>query len=1080
MADEFETHAPDPGTDLAWLRPYARDGMLEWTRRGSLLRAAGETLGGEDAEDGLRRALVEARVEDGPAAGAPVPGLVLREPRDWGSVGGVVASAAGRLAEGGLLLIRLERGHDLARRRDEALSAVRALDALDLRDAGGPGSCGQTVVARRPAPRPRIALLPDGPGACLQIRTLGPLEELERRGLLELTLLPADAEARLLADQDLLILQRFGGLPAVRLLLAARRMGVPVALELDDDFLNLPWYNPGARSFRKFENRALLCALLRGAGTIVTSTPYLRQRMQEFNADVRTLHNLVDTALFRRLDDGPFHAAGVTTFGYIGTKTHSEDLRPVLGPLRDLILESAGKVRAVFIGHVPDELARLPGVRFLGWFATYQNAALALSRSGANVALAPLVDLEFNRSKSAMKYLEYGACGIPGIFSDVEAYRGFVRNGHNGLLVPEHTPQAWERRMRELIEHPAERLRMAEAAYLDVRHNHSIERRAEDFLALYRGIMRDRPRPRAAPRLPAAAPRPTRLSVVLNLFGNAEDSLPAIAGIADEFPDGTQLIVVSEHDELSDLLQLSGLVDLVPRQDEEDERAATCGVARALELARGEWVLCLEQGCRLPSDLAERLLPFLSPDIGALGPRTESPISAQSVSRILGRGAGDRTGDLREFARDTPLSAAEWLEPGCVLLQRQAVADCGGVDARLTWDDALLDLCVRLRSLGHKVVIANGVPIASGGRQRSAHASPRRLSASRERLATRLAEAGATASTPVGCDPAPVFGLAGERLDVWVWARRNSPYLETCLERIARHSDLPLVLNVMHAAGDPPNAALRRASERYGARPTPAMITGSPLLEAALATAGATHAVLLHDGVLVTPGWLRELLAVLNAAAAPLVVPFANDGSPEQRLLVDRGLSLETLDDMTRSRCGSRPGTARAIRRAGGFCVLLDLTRVRRAGGAEGAPNLAALTRPADGAAGVVLAERAYVHVLSHPDEATAMQMGPFAGGPFDVKLPRMPQAGGPLPGRVFLELARPLLAALRENPGDARLLSRLGRLYVDQGEVHNAMPFLERARKMDPFSPAVRESLAAAREALDGAALATGPRPPG
>ena len=51
-----------------------------------------------------------------------------------------------------------------------------------------------------------------------------------------------------------------------------------------------------------------------------------------------------------------------------------------------------------------------------------------------DVAIAPLEDDAFTRGKSDLKYLDYAALGIPGVFSDVRPYRDTVRHRETGLL----------------------------------------------------------------------------------------------------------------------------------------------------------------------------------------------------------------------------------------------------------------------------------------------------------------------------------------------------------------------------------------------------------------------------------------------------------------------------------------------------------------------------------------------------------------------------------------------------------------------------------------------------------------------
>ena len=71
---------------------------------------------------------------------------------------------------------------------------------------------------------------------------------------------------------------------------------------------------------------------------------------------------------------------------------------------------------------------------------------------------------------------------------------------------------------------------------------------------------------------------------------------------------------------------------------------------------------------------------------------------------------------------------------------------------------------------------------------------------------------------------------------------------------------------------------------------------------------------------------------------------------------------------------------------------------------------------------------------------------------------------------RTFVNWLKPLLEALKENPGNARVLAGMGLLYLAKGEIQSGMSFLARARKLDPFDSEVRAAEAHARSTLDAA----------
>jgi len=61
----------------------------------------------------------------------------------------------------------------------------------------------------------------------------------------------------------------------------------------------------------------------------------------------------------------------------------------------------------------------------------YVNFVAYMSEIQADLAIAPLCDNRFNRSKSAIKFFEYTAMGIPGVYADLAPYSSFVRDGYN-------------------------------------------------------------------------------------------------------------------------------------------------------------------------------------------------------------------------------------------------------------------------------------------------------------------------------------------------------------------------------------------------------------------------------------------------------------------------------------------------------------------------------------------------------------------------------------------------------------------------------------------------------------------------
>jgi hypothetical protein len=121
---------------------------------------------------------------------------------------------------------------------------------------------------------------------------------------------------------------------------------------------------------------------------------------------------------------------------YHGTASHAAEIQW----LRDVVASVQERCPhthfSLFGDHAVNRLYReLPRVcvlhplrweNYLAYTATHQ----------AHIGLAPLLPGAFNASRGAVKFFDYGRMGAAGVYSDVEPYRGFIRDGVDGLLLP--------------------------------------------------------------------------------------------------------------------------------------------------------------------------------------------------------------------------------------------------------------------------------------------------------------------------------------------------------------------------------------------------------------------------------------------------------------------------------------------------------------------------------------------------------------------------------------------------------------------------------------------------------------------
>lgn len=231
--------------------------------------------------------------------------------------------------------------------------------------------------------------------------------------------------------------------------------------ELDDDLLNVDPTSEKARAFYDDPGvRSRLLANLRTADVVTVSTEYLARVVRhEYGVDapIHVLPNCLDPAV---LELPPVDQAGPVTVGWAGSDTHRGDFEHVRKPLKRWFArhpEVGFRMMGVPYGFLVDRPAPAKP-----WVPVWDDPIAYMRELDWQIGIAPLVNTQFNRCKSALKALEYAARGIVVIASDVEPYRDFVQHGVTGFLVQQE--REWASYLDALTTHDDLRAHMAAAA----------------------------------------------------------------------------------------------------------------------------------------------------------------------------------------------------------------------------------------------------------------------------------------------------------------------------------------------------------------------------------------------------------------------------------------------------------------------------------------------------------------------------------------------------------------------------------------------------------------------------------------
>ena len=253
---------------------------------------------------------------------------------------------------------------------------------------------------------------------CGQYRIIQPHQAMIAEGVIEGVLRSSTPEIAELARYapDSIVLQRHITPDAHQWLQRSKVCdSVFKVFELDDYLPNLPLKSV----HRKLFPQDILQSIRKSLSLVdrfVVSTAELAESFSGMHPDIRVAQNRLPPALWSNLISLRGQGSKPRV-GWIGGASHTGDLELIFDVVRAL----AERVEWVFMGMCPAKLRPYiheyhPGVEFLEY--PVRMASLNL-----DLALAPVEDNLFNRCKSHLRLLEYGACGFPVICSDVACYR---------------------------------------------------------------------------------------------------------------------------------------------------------------------------------------------------------------------------------------------------------------------------------------------------------------------------------------------------------------------------------------------------------------------------------------------------------------------------------------------------------------------------------------------------------------------------------------------------------------------------------------------------------------------------------
>ena len=318
------------------------------------------------------------------------------------------------------------------------------------------------------------------------IDVLIPFEQLRRKGLIHPRMKDVvNATHEDLAWADVLVVVRAVDPEVSDLIREAHRRGVKTIFTWDDDFFSLTSEHQDLKNY--YDNPAIrssMESILSGVDLVKASTTRIEEVSRRYNDNVLTAPygfdmNLLPAAIEPRQD-------GRIRIGYFGTVGRGAEFQCVLTAL-ERVVDEHPEVDVEFFGFSPPGSESIKRVRSLPFENDYAGSIRQLAERQWDIALAPLGLGAMAKAKLPTKYRDYGAVGAAAVYTDVESYRGVVREGETGLMTDNST-EGWYVAIKRLVVDHSLRRAIAEAAHRDVRDNYGLDRVIDAWTDAFRRL----------------------------------------------------------------------------------------------------------------------------------------------------------------------------------------------------------------------------------------------------------------------------------------------------------------------------------------------------------------------------------------------------------------------------------------------------------------------------------------------------------------------------------------------------------------------------------------------------------------
>jgi len=269
----------------------------------------------------------------------------------------------------------------------------------------------------------------------------------------------------------------------------ADKEGIPIVLDLDDNLLELYENHPDRENLVYAAHLLPIVQSIVEANAITVSTPELMEAIKKYNPNIYLLPNYLDDKVWSLKEPRVSKISTVEVL-FMGSATHIIDIKQIVPALEE-VADKYPEAHFLFVGvDAPDKLVSRHRAKSIP-SKTYEYVEFVkqINQIDADIAIAPLQTNEFNACKSPLKFFEYTAMGLPGVYSDIGSYSRVITNKITGLLSSMEKSD-WVEKIGYLISNQDERLRISKAAQESVQKHYLLSQNAELWRDTYEDILK--------------------------------------------------------------------------------------------------------------------------------------------------------------------------------------------------------------------------------------------------------------------------------------------------------------------------------------------------------------------------------------------------------------------------------------------------------------------------------------------------------------------------------------------------------------------------------------------------------------